>query len=401
MNVLYLAHDLDDTAIWRRVAMLRAGGARLRVAGFRRGDAPLTEEAELLGQTENGRLVARAASVARLLPSIGRRVARMTAGDAPDVILARNLEMLMLARVAMLSLRKRPKLVYEMLDIHRAMLGQGAASRMMRRIEARLMRDVAQLWISSDGFRAPYLDAYDRPVRKLVLVENKMLRLESEVSAPGPATRSAPAEPGRITIGWFGILRCAWSLETLDALTRADPGRYRVILRGKPARDAMPDFDRIVAANPDLNFEGAYRWPDDLAAIYGECDFAWLIDRFDAGANSDWLVPNRLYEGCLHGAVPIALAGTQVGKYLDALGCGVLVPEAHGDAVRARLAVIGAPEVAEARAAVAALPRELWEADTDACRRLVDVLREPSDTEAQPAAFRERRSAMPGERSGT
>ena len=43
----------------------------------------------------------------------------------PDVILARNLEMLMLGRRAMAALSPRPRLVYELLDIHRAMLGSG------------------------------------------------------------------------------------------------------------------------------------------------------------------------------------------------------------------------------------------------------------------------------------
>lgn len=377
MKVLYLAHDLDDTAIWRRVEMLRAGGAEVRVAGFRRGNTPLAHPAEVLGQTENGRLVARAASVARLMPVIGRKVAEMTRGDVPDVILARNLEMLMLGRRAMAALSPRPRLVYELLDIHRAMLGSGIAARALRAIEARLLRHTSQVWISSDGFRTQYLEPYDRPVKKLVLVENKPLRLtESGTEGPVPATETAThtAGPERITIGWFGILRCTWSLGTLDALTRAAPGHYRVVMRGKPARDAMPAFDDVVASNPDMQFEGAYAWPDDLPRIYGECDLAWLIDRYDAGANSDWLVPNRLYEGCLHGAAPIALAGTEVGRRLERLGCGVLVSEPCMGAVEERLAKIDRPAVTKARAAVAALPRSLWEADTLECRELVDEL---------------------------
>ena len=41
----------------------------------------------------------------------------------------------------------------------------------------------------------------------------------------------------------------------------------------------------------------------------GDVHFTWAIDFYEAGANSDWLLPNRLYEGGAHGAVPIALAG--------------------------------------------------------------------------------------------
>ena len=61
--------------------------------------------------------------------------------------------------------------------------------------------------------------------------------------------------------------------------------------------------DKVIDANPDLSFLGPYAWPGDLPDIYGGVDVAWLIDRYQAGQNSDWLLPNRLYEGCLNGAV--------------------------------------------------------------------------------------------------
>ena len=66
IRVLYLAHDLSDAAIWRRVQMLRAGGAEVDVCGFRRGDyvAPEGISTIDLGVTENARLTRRALSVA-------------------------------------------------------------------------------------------------------------------------------------------------------------------------------------------------------------------------------------------------------------------------------------------------------------------------------------------------
>ena len=36
LHVLYLVHDLFDPAVRRRVMMLRAGGAKVTLAGFRR-----------------------------------------------------------------------------------------------------------------------------------------------------------------------------------------------------------------------------------------------------------------------------------------------------------------------------------------------------------------------------
>ena len=367
MRVLYLAHDLDDTAIWRRVEMLRRAGADVVVAGFQRGEAPAPDGALVLGRTQNGRLVARAAQVARTLPTLRRRLEQAFGQDGVDVILARNLEMLLLAR----SLRAGPPVIYELLDIHRVMLREDAIGRAMRALERRLLRKVAQVWISSPGFEEQYLGPYGQGARDTLLVENKPL---VQGDPPQDPPRLSLAEPGRITIAWPGILRCAWSLGVLDALTRAAPGRYRVVLRGRPARDAVPGFDSVVAVNPDLEFGGAYAWPDDLPQIYGQCDLAWLIDRFDAGRNSDWLLPNRLYEGALHGAVPIVLAGTQVARRAASENCGVIVDRPDLAAVTDTLGRLDAAGIAAQRERLAATPRAHWAASQEDCDRLVAAL---------------------------
>lgn len=361
-RILYLAHDLDDSAIWRRHDMLRKGGADVRLAGFRRGDGPLRGAPVVLGQTRNGRLAARALAVFRLIPGLARRLG---SGPAPDVILARNLEMLVLA----VSLRRRfpdARIVYELLDIHRMLLGKGLKSRALRAVEAALMRHVALVIVSSPGFVRHYLTPFSRPARQVALVENK----------PFPTGRSArPAlSDGPIRIGWFGILRCAWSLAMLDRLTRTEPGRWNVVLRGRPALDVLPDFHATVAANPDIAFLGPYRWPTDLPEIYATVDLAWLIDRYEAGGNSDWLLPNRLYEGSAQGAVPLALEGTEVAARLRSLGVGVIAAGPTEAQIRDALCPIHRATIGILRAGLAALPAATWEADPDDCCALVALV---------------------------
>ena len=59
--------DLSDPAVDRRVAMLRAGGAAVTLAGFRRGAAPEAAGGLAsidLGRTQDGRFPQRIASVA-------------------------------------------------------------------------------------------------------------------------------------------------------------------------------------------------------------------------------------------------------------------------------------------------------------------------------------------------
>ncbi|WP_265502472.1 glycosyltransferase family protein [Paracoccus beibuensis] len=364
MLVTYLAHDLDDPSIWRRVEMLRRGGAQVRVAGFRRSGGPLPEPAIVLGRTANGRMVQRVAAVAAAL----HRIARLLppTGKA-EVVLARNLEMLMLG--AALQRRRPLRLVYELLDIHAMVLGTGAKSRAVRKAEAALMRRSALVVVSSPAFLSRYLGDYGQPQIPPLLVENKPFS-DALPAAPTAARR----DDGRLVIGWFGMLRCQFSLAALDRLTRAAPGRFRVVLRGRPALDVLPDFQEVIATNPDMEYLGPYRWPDDLAKIYGEVDLAWLIDRYQAGQNSDWLLPNRLYEGCLNGAVPIVLNGTEVARHVQAWGCGPTLASAEDEAIRSGLSALDAQALARFRQALAAIPRDRLHMDRAECGALTRAI---------------------------
>ncbi len=365
--------------------MLRAGGAAVQTAGFRRREGPLPEPAILLGKTADARMLQRAASVARALAGLRRSLAGV---QAPDVIIARNLEMLALA-VRAKSFWPEALLVYEVLDIHRIMLGDGPRPRAMRALERRLMRRVGLVLTSSPGFVNEYFQPHGQARMPIRLIENKCFY--PEAALPAVPERRPVAAP--ITIGWFGILRCAWSLDCLDRVTRAAPGRYRVLLRGKPALDQLPQFHATVAANPDLDFGGPYRNPDDLADIYGQVHLSWLIDRYDAGKNSDWLLPNRLYEGCRHHAVPVALAGTEVANFLGDYGLGLTVAAPDAEEVGRRLGALSLAEVEAMRSTVAEVPAQVWTTGPEECQEITGLM-------AQIAAARGRRRQAAMRRKG-
>ena len=371
VSILYLAHDLDDSAIWRRVAMLQAGGAQVTLAGFRRGNTPLPGPALVLGVTSNGRMVQRLRAVAQAVFAAGKMLGGL---PRPDIILARNVEMLAIARRArpLWSGQAQPGLAYEVLDIHRMMLGDGLRAKAMRGAERALARDAGLLLTSSPGFVREYFAPYEQLSRatRIHLVENKVN--DPSLGTQGPPDRTTARHVP--TIGWFGILRCAASLKVLDQATRSAPGRYKVLLAGRPALDVVPDFHAIIGANPDIEFTGPYQNPDDLPNLYGAVDFAWLVDRYEAGQNSDWLLPNRLYEGCAFGAVPIALAGTEVARKVADLGVGLTLPDMAVASVCGLLEGCGQAERAALGAAVAAVPRTAWVATKSDAQDLVDAL---------------------------
>jgi succinoglycan biosynthesis protein ExoL len=374
LHVLYLAHDLADAAIRRRVLTLRAGGAEVTVAGFQRGGNLLAAEegvsSIVLGETADGRFAQRLGAVFSARMALKRRLAGLR---RPDVIIARNLETLALAGQAASVFGGNIPLVYECLDIHRLLLEDGLKGGMMRWAQRHFGRKASLLITSSPAFVENFFkprSGLDIPV---LLLENKVLALGLDsVSAPLAPRPPRPGQPWRI--GWFGAIRCAKSLDILAEFARRMEGKVEIVLRGRPAYSEFDDFDAKVKASPHLKFHGAYRNPEDLAAIYGDVQFTWAIDFFEEGLNSDWLLPNRLYEGGLHGAVPIALSSTETGRFVGNRNIGVTLDSATPDALATLFRDMTETRYAELFAGLAAVDRSQWVTTPADCRALVTRL---------------------------
>jgi succinoglycan biosynthesis protein ExoL len=394
LRVLYLVHDLSDPAVRRRVLMLRAGGAEVTLAGFRRGENRMAEVEGVvpveLGATEDARFGQRVMAVMRASAALPRRLRGLA---RPDVIIARNLEMLALSNRAAGHFGGSIPIVYESLDIHRLLLRNDAAGRALRAAEGHFGRRAALLLTSSPAFVEHYFKPLSRIAAPVHLIENQVLELEG--TQEGPVARAKPAgEPWRI--GWFGAIRCRKSLDLLSAFTRQMGGRYEVVLRGRPARSEFDDFDGRVAREPFIRFDGAYRNPEDLASIYAGVDFAWAIDFFEEGQNSSWLLPNRLYEGCRHGALPIVLAGTETERLASRRGIGIALRDPRLETLVERLSTFDTAEYDALHTRLVALGRRPWVIDAADCTAFVQrlaalrhpdghaVLRHPDGHAVQP-----------------
>ena len=372
MKLAYFVHDLADPAVTRRVRMLRAGGAEPVVLGFRRSEAAPAEvggaPAVDLGRTYDARLAQRAKATALAALGAGRWRSLLMGAE---VVMGRTLEALAVAEAARTLCGLKAPLVYECLDIHRLMLGQGAKSRAMRAVERALMRRARLLVVSSPAFLANYFQPMQGvgeslPIETL-LVENKPL----ELGAGQPARRPtrAPGRPWRI--GWMGAIRCRKSLDILTALAARRPDLLEVRIHGRPAYTEFADFDAQVAASPGVAFLGPYT-AEDLPRLYGDVHFSWAIDYMEEGQNSAWLLPNRIYESGRHGAVPIALSDVQTGRWLAERGFGVrLTDPAELEGFLERLTPEGYGRL---RAELDAVPAGAFVADEGDCRRLVDAL---------------------------
>ena len=391
-KIAYFVHDLTDAAVRRRVRMLTAGGAVVTPIGFRRGTQPVTAiegiPALEIGRSADGRLLQRSLSVAAALAGLSV-VAPHVRGS--DVVIARNLEMLVLAARARKRYAPAARLVYECLDIHRLLLSHHLDGALLRMLEASLWTEVDLLLTSSPAFVRSYFNprGFPAPIR---VVENKVAMLGDAQVVP-PAKRQ-PGPPWRI--GWFGMIRCRASLDILSSLAAAAGGAIEVVIRGRPSGASFPDFEAAVADRAYVRYAGPYRNPEDLPDIYGEVHFAWAIDYYEDGQNSAWLLPNRLYEASAYGAVPIALADVETGAWLAERAAGVVLNEPVRQQLADFFRRLDRDRYEDLESAVRALPRAALVSDRGDCRALVRELCPPLAPGADADPCRGSKDAVAG-----
>ncbi len=300
---------------------------------------PLGVENLDLGEMPNERFVLRLWLLLRSVPRLF--LARRFLSGA-DVVIARNFDLLALAWIAR---RSGTPLVYECLDIHSLMTGSGRVNRVMRAAERFLMRRCQLLWTSSPGFLRHYFETvqgYDGPS---VILENKLWFGSDEPVRPGLESR--PSGDGPLVLGWVGTIRCQASFDILCHAARAMPDDLKIEIHGIVHHHAIADFDARVAELPNVTYHGPYSYPEGLAGVYGGCDMVWAQDLWQRGGNSDWLLPNRVYEASWYGCPSVAVADTETGRRVAEQGLGPVIATDSAEALTECLRGIGRSQTRE------------------------------------------------------
>jgi len=317
--------DVSEISQIRRIRAMIALGHQVHSFTMRRDNMNATFVPDWpnthLYVTRNEALGPRAAVVAgSILRMVGQR-ARLRAAD---ILFARNLDMLTIAWAGRALTGSRARLVYECLDIHAALTGRGAKSRAMRAAERWLLGSVDMLVVSSPGFIREYFEPLQGFAGPHVVWENKLAA--GAALPPRPTTR--PPMDGVLRLGWVGTIRCAPSLTLLMALADRMGPQIEINIHGIVHRHVLPNFDAIIAERANVAYHGGYSYPADVARIYGGLDLVWAQDLWQTGANSDWLLPNRIYEASWAGCPSIAVVGTETGRRVaaDDLGWTIEAP---------------------------------------------------------------------------
>lgn len=355
--IAFFGHDAADAAIRRRARAFLDDGFALTGFMMRRGDLPATEWASIdLGQTRDGAFLQRIRQIFR-----GARIAadnRDVLAKA-DLIYARNLDMLACAFLAKRHTGLQTPVIYESLDIHRLLCRKDPAGWLLRQLEGWLLARSKALVVSSPAFLTQHFERHYSRRPPALLIENRLAGGKA-YGARSPAGKGG--QPGRLRIGWVGILRCKRSLDLLCGVADALGDQVEIHLHGIPARTEIPVFEPLIDARANMYYHGRYRSPEDLPGIYGGLDVVWAGDFMEAGLNSVWLLPNRIYEGGYYCTPAIAPVGTETGAWIERHGSGFTLPEPLGETLPALVQqLLADPSPMRHHAGIlAALPEETF-----------------------------------------
>lgn len=374
-RVVYVAPDCTDSAVWKRAHGFLRLGHHVTSFSFRRhrynvGAVPDWPNVEL-GQSEERQLRARLIGLSHAVQSIYRY--RQTWRDA-TVLYCRNLDLAVLTLMGKWMTRSRAPVVFEVLDIHPLLPTRGLKSTVLRWLERRVLNRCRLLVVSSPAFLREYYGPWQGYVGRSFLMENKwpdpgvflgQRRLEY-VSPAGPTS------PRRWTIGWFGNLRCPASLRILLGLADALPDDVLIYLRGCPSLLGEGALQAAIADRKNVVFAGEYLAPQELPAIYSHVHFNWCGD-FSDGANSQWLLPNRIYEGGYFGIPALAVERHETGRYVQENGLGVTLAAPYLDSLVGYFRSLTIDQYHSLRTAIEAKPLEMFVDDHDLASLLTSL----------------------------
>lgn len=365
-QLIFFGHDAHDPAVQRRIKAFEHAGADVQAFTMRRGAAVEMPWRNVdLGETRDAAFAQRIATLWNARPLVRPHADTLRRAD---VIYARNLDMLALASWARRMSGSHARLVYECLDVHRFMTREDPIGAAMRSLERRLLTETALVVVSSPAFVREYFDQRHPGRVRSLLIENRLpWGFDYGARPSADASREGP-----LRIGWFGNLRCRRSLALLLALAGRFPERVSIVMRGAPARTELGDFEQSLAGRANVSFGGRYAWPSDLAALYGEVDLVWAGDFHDPGANSKWLLPNRLYEGGYYATPPIAPVDSETGRWIDAHGFGFTLAEPIEQTLPAFIETLDRTRIAAARARMLQAPNDVFLQPKDELNRVFE-----------------------------
>ncbi|MBC3758488.1 hypothetical protein H7U19_08740 [Hyunsoonleella sp. SJ7] len=313
IKVLNILPVLGQPRIAKRITMLKAVGFDVSAVAFERdyhkGRLPDCE-ISLLGKMAHGKFLRRVLKILFVLPKLRSKIKHHT------IIYAFGSDMAYMAVIASLGLRK--KVVLEIGDIREIQVKKGFVGKTVRAIDTFFLKRCSLLVSTSHAFVQEYYRNFLGSNIKSLVLENKQ---EENYSV-----RPLKLEDNKITIGYFGLLRCEWSWGVLKRLALESPNKYRIVVAGYPIKPESIAFEAKDIEN--ITYLGEYKSPDDLPSLYGRVNIVWACYPFPKPTemNWKWARTNRYYESLCYKKPMISLENSGDSSYVEDYKIGLTIP---------------------------------------------------------------------------
>ncbi|WP_144775918.1 glycosyltransferase family 4 protein [Marinobacter maritimus] len=351
MHFLFLMPVMGQPRYSKRIDMLKAESVVAEVAAFERDyhkgrmpSCPVTT----LGRVRHGQYLKRVLVYIKSLIKI-RKLAKRN-----EVIYSFGPDLSVLAYIATLGLPV--KRVAEVADIRGLQTSDKLKGKLLRFFEKKLVQKLDLLVVTAPKFYSEYYQKWLGVDVNHVVIENK---LEKEMLGNRSESREQPElnKSDIIKVGYFGLLRCNWTAETLYYLAKLYPDRFQVNIAGHWMLDSNLELQLRELGN--VKYLGEYKSPDDLYDLYSSVDIIWVCYEplSDKNYNLYWAKTNRFYESLFFNKPIIARSGSCDGDFVKEKNTGFCVSDiSTEDAVSSLKDVINYRRVNQWRGAVSSLP---------------------------------------------
>lgn len=301
VNITVLLPVKSQPRYHKRIRGLKTAGAIVSGFYFERSyfeGAQPPCEVKSLGRIEHGAYTLRLLQLFRSARKIRPHIHK------DSVLYAFGLDMAILVLLA--GFGRSYHLIYEVGDLRPIQFATGVKANIVRGMERLVLRNIRKLVVTASGFMTGYYSKRHKTENLDVqIIENKLDIPCRDRLRPEIHKNKKP-----IIIGYFGLLRCVRSWQTLKAIARQGAGSIHVVVRGfSLGIDIQSEADKELY----VTYGGDFIAPDDLSSMYAEVDLVWgcypVPETFSEG-NWKWARTNRFYESCFFRRPMVALAGT-------------------------------------------------------------------------------------------
>lgn len=369
MKVLFIIPTLSSAYHQSRVTELSRLNVDCSVIGYERNyypGKPWKIPVRSLGFLEHKKYLNRLWIFIKSIPVIRKSSRNKSA------IICFNLDLLFICWIALIGIRRRPKIIYDVGDIRTALIEKGLFAVILRAIERFLLHRVSLLIVTSHAYITEYFNGIlgIRDINYLI-IENKL----NSIDAPKPIIKksiNSINDKASYVIGYFGLIRCRKSLILLNDITQKSKGSIKVTIRGVFL--GTEDLKDMIYQNPHMSYEGPYVSPDDLAEIHADVDFSWLVHAHSR-ANTMWARIFRFYHACYYKVPMIAQSNSKDSLEVLKYDIGFCIDINSPNESNRRILSIDKKDYMNWSESLQKLPPEIYLL-TDEYQKLVDHIKE-------------------------